>query len=326
MKLRYTGGAPAADVNALASGWFEELFQLDDKVVYLDADLMRGLKTNNIWKKYPDRVFNCGIQEANMVGVAAGLYLAGYKPYIHSFTPFVSRRVYDQLVVSVAYAHKSVHVIGTDAGILASDNGGTHMSFEDVALMRVIPEATIVDVTDATMFHAMLKATKDTEGVVYFRTGRRNMPDVYEEGTEFHAGEGKVLKQGTDITIVASGIMVATALEAEAILATENISVRIVDPVTIKPLDRELIVQCAEETGAIVVAENANILGGLGGAVAEVICESCPVPVVRLGIEDRFGQTGPVDYLRKAYDLTPENLVDKVHRALKMKEKLNGKD
>lgn len=324
MRLRYTGNAPEAEINALTSGWMEELLQMDDKVVYLDADLMRGLRTNNIWEKYPNRVFNCGIQEANMVGVAAGLYLAGYKPYIHSFTPFVTRRVYDQLAVSVAYAHKSVHVIGTDAGILASDNGGTHMSFEDVALIRAIPEATIVDVTDAAMFHAMLKETKDTKGVVYFRTGRRNMPDVYEEGTEFHAGEGKVLKQGTDVTIVASGIMVATALEAEEILSSENISVRVVDPVTIKPLDKNLIVQCAKETGAIVTAENANILGGLGSAVAEVVCESCPVPVVRLGIEDRFGQTGPVDYLRKAYGLTPENLVDKVHKVLKMKEKKNG--
>lgn len=324
MALRYTGSAPEADINVLASGWFEELFMMDDKAIYLDADLMRGLKTSGIWQKYPDRVFNCGIQEANMVGVAAGLYLAGYKPYIHSFTPFVTRRVYDQLVVSVAYAQKSVHVIGTDAGILASDNGGTHMCFEDVALIRAIPGATIVDVTDAAMFHAMLKETKDTKGVVYFRTGRRNMPDVYEEGTEFHAGQGKVLKEGTDVTIVASGIMVATALEAEAVLAAENISVRVVDPVTIKPLDKDLIVQCAKQTGAIVVAENANILGGLGSAVAEVVCECYPVPVVCLGIEDRFGQTGSVEYLRKAYGLTPENLVDKVHRVLKKKGEKNG--
>lgn len=319
MELRYTGASPEADINALACGWFEELFQMDDKVVYLDADLMRGLRTAGIWKKYPNRVFNCGIQEANMVGVAAGLYLAGYKPYIHSFTPFVTRRVFDQLAVSVAYAHKSVHVIGTDAGILASDNGGTHMCFEDVALIRSLPESTIVDVTDATMFHGMLKATKDTNGVVYFRTGRRNMPDVYEKGTEFNVGRGKVLKQGDDVTIIASGIMVATALDAEAILAAEGVSVRIVDPITIKPLDQELILKCARETRAIVTAENANVLGGLGSAVSEVLSENCPVPVLRFGIEDRFGQTGSVDYLRNTYGLTPENLVDKVHMVMKKK-------
>lgn len=321
MKLRYTGHAPEADVNALASGWFEELFALDDKVVYLDADLMRGLRISGLWEEYPDRVFNCGIQEANMVCVAAGMYLAGYKPYVHSFSPFVTRRVYDQLAVSVAYGQKSVHVIGTDAGILASDNGGTHMSFEDVALIRVLPEATIVDVTDAAMFHAMLLATKDIPGVVYFRTGRRNMPDVYENGTLFNVGEGKVLKDGQDITIIASGIMVATALEAEAMLAAEGISVRVADPVTIKPLDKELILKCARETGAIVTAENANVLGGLGGAVTETVCENYPVPVLRMGVEDQLGQTGSVDYLRKVYGLTAENLVDKVHMALRMKEK-----
>lgn len=320
MRLRYTGSVPEKQINELASSWLEELFQMDDKVVYLDADLMRGLRTSGLWEKYPKKVFNCGIQEANMVGVAAGLYLAGYKPYIHSFTPFVTRRVYDQLTVSVAYAQKSVHVIGSDAGILASDNGGTHMCFEDVALMRALPESTIVDVTDAVMFHAMLKQTKDTKGVVYFRTGRRNMPDIYEEGTEFHLGKGMILTEGNDVTIIASGIMVATALEAATVLATQNISVRVVDPVTIKPLDRDLILQCAKETGAIVVAENANILGGLGSAVAETVCESYPVPVVRLGIEDRFGQTGSVDYLRAAYGLTTENLVKKIKIALKMKE------
>lgn len=321
MKLRYTGQPAEVDINMKATEWLEELFDADEKVVYLDADLMGSLKTKALWEKRPERVFNCGIQEANMVGVAAGLYLAGYKPYVHSFTPFVTRRTYDQLVVSIAYAGKSIHMIGTDAGILASDNGGTHMCFEDVALQRVIPGATIVDVTDAAMFHGMLKETKDTKGVVYLRTGRRNMPDVYEQGTQFHIGEGKVLKEGTDVTIVASGIMVATALEAQKTLAAEGISVRVVDPVTIKPLDEALIVQCAKETGAIVVAENANILGGLGSAVTEVVSENCPVPVVRMGIEDRFGQTGSVAYLRKTYGLTPENLVEKVHKVLKLKEK-----
>ena len=319
MMLRYTGQPAEADVNMLATKWFEELFDLDKKIVYLDADLMGSLKTGDLWERYPDRVYNCGIQEANMVGVAAGLFLAGYKPYIHSFVPFLTRRTYDQILVSIGYGKKSAHLIGTDPGILASDNGGTHMCFEDVALMRAIPNSVIVDVTDASMFHSMLKETKDCEGIVYFRTGRRNMPDVYEEGITFHVGKGEVLVPGKDITIVASGIMVGTALEAQKVLASENIEVRVVDPITIKPLDEELIIRCAKETGAIVVSENHNIFGGLGSAVAEIVCENCPVPVIRHGVNDRFGQTGAVPYLRNEYGLTTEDLVKKVRYALAKK-------
>ena len=156
MKLRYTGEAPEKEILQMFSATMEELFREDDKVVYLDADLMGSLKTQGLWKQHPDRVFNCGIQEANMVGVAAGLYLAGYKPYIHSFSPFISRRVFDQVFLSIGYGHKSVHLIGSDAGIMATDNGGTHMCFEDIAMMRTIPGACVVDVSDATMFMALI--------------------------------------------------------------------------------------------------------------------------------------------------------------------------
>lgn len=321
LKLRYTGGPAECDINRLFSTWMEELLNTDEKVVYLDADLMRGLNTGELWAKRPDRVYNCGIQEGNMVGVAAGLYLAGYKPYVHSFTPFITRRTFDQIMVSVAYARKSVHLIGTDAGILASDNGGTHMCFEDVAIIRSVPEACIVDVTDAAMFYSLLKSTKDRQGVTYFRTGRRNMPDVYEMGTKFEVGHGKILVQGDDATVVASGIMVATALEAAKMLSQENIYIRVVDPVTIKPLDEVLIQKCARETGAIVSAENCNIIGGLGSAIAEVVCKTEPVPVLRVGIDDRFGQTGPVNYLKEAYGLTPGRIVDRVREVLKMKRR-----
>lgn len=319
MKLRYSGRAPEAEISDSFAIWMEELFNLDEKVVYLDADLMGSLKTQNLWHKRPDRVFNCGIQEANMVGTAAGLFLAGYKPYVHSFTPFITRRVYDQMFLSVGYAHKSVHFIGSDAGIMASANGGTHMCFEDIALTRVIPGACVVDVTDAAMFHGLLKGTKDRQGVTYFRTPRRGAPDIYENGTEFEVGKGFVLTEGKDVTIVASGIMVATALEAHKILAEKGISARVVDPVTIKPLDKELILRCAAETGVIVTAENHNVIGGLGSAVAELLAEKKPVPVLRVGVQDRFGQTGTVDYLREAYGLLPQNIVQKVQEALEMK-------
>ena len=160
MKLRYTGKAPEAEISQVFAPTMEELLRSDEKVVYLDADLMASLKTQKLWEKYPERILNCGIQEANMVGVAAGLYLAGYKPYIHSFAPFITRRVFDQVFISIGYGHKSVHLIGSDVGIMATDNGGTHMCFEDIALIRTIPDSCIIDVTDATMFVDLLESRK----------------------------------------------------------------------------------------------------------------------------------------------------------------------
>ncbi len=321
MKLRYTGQAPEAEILQLFSATMEELFRTDEKVVYLDADLMGSLKTQGLWRAHPDRVFNCGIQEADMVGVAAGLYLAGYKPYIHSFSPFITRRVFDQVFLSVGYGHKSVHLIGSDAGIMATDNGGTHMCFEDVAMMRTIPGACVVDVTDAAMFMYLLKSTKDREGVTYFRTPRRNAPDVYETAETFEVGRGKVLAGGGDVTIIASGIMVGTALQARRVLGEQGIAARVVDPITVKPLDSELILRCAAETGAIVTAENHNVLGGLGGAVAELTAENVPVPVLRVGVRDRFGQVGNEAYLREQYGLNAQDIVEKAIEAVKLKKK-----
>ena len=320
MKLRYTGAAPEAEITQIFAPAMEELFRSDSKVIYLDADLMSSLKTQGLWKKCPDRVFNCGIQEANMVGVAAGLYLAGYKPYIHSFAPFITRRVFDQVFLSIGYGHKSVRLIGSDAGIMATDNGGTHMCFEDIAMMRTIPSACIVDVTDAVSFQELLRLTKDWDGPVYFRTGRRNVPDIYEKHTPFMIGEGKILTDGSDVTIIASGIMVATALQAKEILRGEGIAARVVDPITIKPLDEELILKCAGETGAIVTAENHSVHGGLGGAVAELTAEQHPVPVFRVGVRDLFGQVGPEAYLREQYQLRAKDIVEKAHMAMRAKQ------
>ena len=320
MNLVYTGRPPAREISDQFAGWMEELLAADDKVVYLDADLMGSLKMQEFWHRHPDRAFNCGIQEANMVGTAAGLFLAGYRPYIHSFTPFITRRVYDQLFLSVAYAHKDVHLIGTDVGVMASANGGTHMCFEDVALLRVVPGACIVDVTDAVMFRAMLWQTRDRHGITYFRTPRRGAPDIYPEQTAFREGQGHVLTEGGDATVIASGITVATALEAQKALAAEGISVRVVDPVTIKPLDEELILRCAAETGAVVTAENHSVIGGLGSAVAELLSEKMPTPVLRAGVKDRFGQTGTVEYLREEYGLQPDAIMQMVRQALTLKK------
>lgn len=321
MKLRYTGQTPEAEITQLFAPTMEELFAADERIVYLDADLMGSLKTQELWKKYPTRAFNCGIQEANMVGVAAGLFLAGYKPYIHSFAPFITRRVFDQVFLSIGYGHKSVHLIGSDAGIMATDNGGTHMCFEDIAMMRTIPNACIVDVTDASHFLALLKATKDRLGVTYFRTPRRNAPDIYDKAETFEVGRGKILQEGTDATIVASGIMVATALQASEALREKGVSVKVIDPITVKPLDEELILRSAQETGLVITAENHSVFGGLGGAVAEFLSENAPVPVLRVGIRDGFGQVGPETFLREQYHLQVSDIVDKVQHGLRLKRR-----
>ena len=194
------------------------------------------------------------------------------------------------------------------------------MCFEDIAMMRTIPNACIVDVTDGTMLTNMLETTKDWDGVTYFRTARRNVPDVYERDTHFSIGKGFVLTEGDDVTVIASGVMVATALDAAQQLAEQGIHVRVVDPVTVKPLDEELVIQCAQETGAIVTAENHSIHGGLGGAVAELLAERHPVPVLRIGVRDQFGQVGPEAFLREQYHLRAEDIVEQVHAALKIKQ------
>lgn len=321
MKLRYSGGVPEIEASALFCKAMEELFAEDDAVVYFDADLMASMKTQSLWKDYPDRVFNCGIQEANMVGVAAGMYLAGFKPYIHSFAPFASQRVFDQVFLSIGYAHKKVHIIGSDVGIMATDNGGTHMCFEDIAMMRTVPGACVIDVTDGTMLYHALKITKDWEGLTYIRTPRRNMPDIYPKETLFEIGKGKLLADGKDVTLIASGIMVASALQARELLLQKGFSARVVDPVTIKPLDAELVLQCARYTGAVVTAENHNVIGGLGASVAELLGETCPVPVLKVGVPDSFGQVGTEMFLREQYGLLPQNIVKKAEKAIELKKR-----
>lgn len=319
MELRYTGGKPELEVFQVFNKTMRALIEEDPKVVYLDADLMGSLKTADLWHDFPNNVFNTGIQEANMVGVACGMYLNGMKPYVHSFAPFASRRVFDQVFLSVGYGKKSIRVIGSDAGIMATHNGGTHMCFEDVAMMRSVPDACVVDVSDPTMCGAFLRLTKDRPGLTYIRTPRRDLPDIYLPDMQFEIGKGKVLREGRDVTLIGSGIMVATCLQAAQQLAEQGIDARVVDIVTIKPLDKELVRSCAQETGAIVTAENANIIGGLGSAVAEYLSEVQPTPVLRVGIRDEYGCVGMESYLREAYGLTPETISEQAKKAIMMK-------
>ncbi len=316
VKHRYTGEKPEKEVFEVFHETMEQLISEDDRVVYIDADLMGSLKTQDLWKKYPERVFNTGIQEANMVGMACGLYLNGFKPYIHSFNPFVSRRVFDQLFISGAYAGKSIRLIGSDAGIMASMNGGTHMCFEDVAMMRTIPGACIVDVSDPVMCRFFLRNTSDRPGITYIRTPRRDLPDIYEPGESFEEGKAKILREGSDVMLVACGVMVGTCIEAADKLSAVGIDAGVMDIVTIKPLDRQSLVDYSKKVRLMVTAENANINGGLGSAVAEVLAEENPTRMVRIGIEDEFGCVGREGYLREKYGLTAGRILEKIKKAL----------
>ncbi|MCI8512523.1 MAG: transketolase family protein [Lachnospiraceae bacterium] len=318
-KIRYTGKKPEREVFEIFNSTMRELIEDDPHVIYLDADLMGSLKTQELWRAFPKNVFNTGIQEANMIGVACGMYLNGMKPYVHSFAPFTSRRVFDQVFLSIAYAEKSVRVIGSDAGIMATHNGGTHMCFEDVAMMRTVPEACVVDVSDPVMCAEFLKETKERPGLTFLRMPRRDLPDIYCPGTRFEEGKGMVLREGGDVTLIGCGIMVATCLQAAEALRQEGIEARVIDIVTIKPLDRELVLESAVKTGAVVTAENANVIGGLGSAVTEYLAMERPTRVLRVGIEDTFGRVGVESFLREAYGLTAEHIASEAKRAIALK-------
>jgi transketolase len=291
----------------------------DDLVCYLDADLASCVKTKKLIGQYPDRAINCGIAEANMIGVAAGMSAAGMKPYAHTFAPFASRRVMDQVFMSVAYAKLNVRIIGSDPGVTAAYNGGTHMPFEDMSVMLSIPTATVIEPADCAQFSSIMRQVKDRYGLFYIRMLRKNPVAVYTDDSEFEIGKGVTVRTGKDVTIIASGIMLEQALKAAEILASEGIDARVINMFTWKPIDEELIRTCARETGAIVTAENHNILCGLGSAVSNVVTSIHPVPVVRMGIEDEFGEVGPEDYLRNRYQLTAESIAGKAKIAIDLK-------
>ncbi len=298
----------------------DQLAAEDDKVVYLDADIMNSIGMTSFSKKYPHRTVNCGIQEANMVGVACGLSAVGMIPFAHTFGTFASRRVMDQLYISGAYAKLNVKIIGSDPGITAAYNGGTHMAFEDMGMLRCVPQITIIEPVDSIMLDDMIRQTKNLYGVYYIRLSRKKSEQIYEVGSTFDIGKGVTLKDGTDATIFATGICVAEALRAADSLEKEGISARVVNIFTIKPIDKELIIQCAKETGAIVTAENHNYINALGSAVAEVLCENYPVPLRRVGIEDTFGEVGTVDYLKNHFELTADKIMTSTKAAIGMKK------
>lgn len=298
-----------------------EMAGQDERVVALDADLMNSMGMKAFQKAFPDRTFNCGVQEANMVGVAAGLSATGKVPFAHTFGPFATRRCCDQIFVSAAYAKLNVRIVGSDPGITAAFNGGTHMPFEDMGIMRGIPGMTVLEPVDNAMLKNLLTQVKDLYGVFFIRLLRKEPVGIYGEGSEFEIGKGIILKDGKDLTIFTSGVLVHDTLNAAEALEAKGISARVANIFTWKPIDRELIARCALETGAVVTVENHNIINGLGSAVAEVLGETHPVPMERVGSIDRFGEVGPQDYLQKAFDMMPDNIVDKVEAVLKRKAK-----
>ena len=311
------------DKIATREGYGKTLVELgaDHDFVVLDADLAEATKTCYFAKAYPSRFFDCGIAEGNMVGIAAGLAAAGKTVVASSFAMFAAGRAFEQIRNSVAYPHLNVKICATHAGITVGEDGATHQCLEDLALMRSIPGMTVINPADAVEAAAALKYAIETDGPFYIRFGRYAVPVVHDPATyRFEPGKGDVLMDGSDVTIVTTGMMAETAIQAAVVMDIRGLSTRIINIHTVKPLDRTIIKKAAAETGAIVVLEEHNIIGGLGSAVAECVAETCPCPVLRVGVQDVFGRSGKVPPLLEAYGLTAEAIVEKAEAALCLKE------
>lgn len=304
------------EMRAVFAEVIEEMAKEDARVIYLDCDLMNSIGMANYWKEHPDRAVNCGIQEANMIGTAAGMSATGLIPFTHTFGPFATRRVMDQVFVSAAYAKLNVKIIGSDPGITATLNGGTHMPLEDMGMMRCVPEVTIVEPTDSVMLADLLRRAKDTYGVFYIRLSRKKADKIFKDGSRFEIGRAARIREGRDATIIATGICVAEAVKAAEMLERDGLSAAVLNMYTLKPIDKEAIIEAARHTGAIVTAENHNIINGLGSAVAEVIAENVCCPLERVGAKDRFGEVGDMGYLMKALEMGAEDIAEAVRKAV----------
>ncbi|GHV26793.1 transketolase [Spirochaetia bacterium] len=297
-------------------------FGNNPKIIALEADLSSCTMSEYFAAKYPERFFNVGIAEANMIDMAAGFATTGKIAFCHSFAMFTAGRGYDQIRNSVAYPRLNVKVIGSHAGLTVGEDGATHQCIEDLSLMRTIPGMTVLAPCDANEAREAVKAIINYNGPCFMRTGRTALDTVTDtiSGYNFKLGKGVLLRDGKDVTIIATGLMVQESLKAADLLEKEGIHARIIDMHTIKPIDTDIILKAAAETGAIVTAEEHNIIGGLGAAVCEVVCGEHPAPVIRLGVNDEFGRSGAADKLLQLYGLTPENLVQKAKLAISKKQ------
>jgi len=296
-----------------------DLGKINDKIVVLDADLAAATKTGMFKSAYPDRFFDTGIAECNMICIAGGLSTLGYTVFASSFAMFAAGRAFEQVRNTLGYPHLNVKIGATHAGISVGEDGASHQCCEDIALMRTIPGMVIINPADDVEARAAVFAAAEYNGPVYLRFGRLALPRIFDETYNFEIGKAVKLCEGTDATIIATGLMVSEALIARENLANMGISAAVLNVHTIKPIDREAIIAAAKETGAIVTAEEHSIIGGLGGAVAEVICESVPVPVIRVGVEDVFGRSGPGEEMLHIFGLDAANIIEKVKKAVAMK-------
>lgn len=297
-----------------------KLSNMNENVVVLDADLSKSTKTADFKAVAPERFINMGIAESNMMGVAAGLSTCGKIPFVSTFAIFAAGRAFEQIRNSICYPKLNVKVCATHAGLTVGEDGATHQSVEDISLMRSIPNMTVINPSDAVETEAAILAAAEFNGPCYVRLGRLAVNAVNDEKNyKFEIGKGITLAEGNDVTIIATGIMVEVALQAKEELAKEGISARIINIHTIKPIDNELLIKAAKETGAIVTAEEHSVIGGLGSAVSEVVAEECPVPVLKVGIKDTFGESGKPNELLELYGLTSASIVEKAKKAISLK-------
>ncbi len=314
-----------AEKKATRESYGRALVELGEKYDFLvlDADLAAATKTGMFKKKFPERFFDCGIAEGNMMCVAAGIAATGKTVFASSFAMFAAGRAFEQVRNAIGYPHLNVKIGATHAGITVGEDGATHQCNEDIALMRTIPGMTVICPADATEAYAAVEAAINTNGPMYMRFGRYAVPDLTPElipDYKFELGKGICYREGKDVTIIATGYMVHLALEASDILKAEGIDAGVINIHTIKPIDKALIVDAAKRSGAIVTAEEHNVIGGLGSAVAEVVAENCPVPVLRVGVEDAYGRSGQVPELLEIYGLTAGNIADKARLAINLKK------
>ena len=292
----------------------------NENIVVIDADVSHSVGTEPFYKEFPGRAVNCGIMEAHAVGMSAGMSETGLIPIFHAFGVFATRRCFDQIFLSCAYQKLNVKIIGADPGVTAATNGGTHMPFEDMGLMRLIPGAVIIEPADTAMYGDAVEFMANNYGVHYLRTSRRKTMRIYPDGAKFVIGKANKLADGNDVCIIASGLMVYEALKAADMLAEKGISARVLDMHTIKPLDVQAVEAAARECGAIVTAENHNVTGGLGAAVCEALAETEPVPVERVGVKESFGEVGTQDYLQKRFGLTADAIAAAAQKCIKRKK------
>lgn len=307
------------EMRAVLAEELERMMDQDGRIVVVDADLAKANGTWALRKKFPDRALDVGIAEQNMTSFAAGLASYGFIPFIGSFTAFATRRNCDQLAISVCYAKQNVKIIGSDPGISAELNGGTHMSFEDIAVLRSLPGMVIFEPVDEVQLRQSLPQIVAHDGPVYIRLFRKAIETVMPENYTFDLFRADQLREGSDVSIFASGIMVQESLKALELLAAENISAELINIHTIKPLDEEAVLRSIRKTGCVVTAENHNVIGGLGSAVAEVLGRACPAPMEMIGVQDHFGEVAKVPYLKQKYHMTAEDIAAAAKKAIARK-------